>query len=116
MSRDRRINPPIECSKADSDVVQVFRHPRKHGRPATGTKAPPRAGRRLIFGYQIFTRNDSVTFKWNSRIGRKGCAVGASAKVAVTKPNLADGSKNLELEATTKAFALNKFRCHGVIF
>jgi hypothetical protein len=116
MSCDLRISVAIECSKANSDVVGVFRHPRKHRRPATGTKAPPSAGRRLIFGYQIFTSNYAVSFKWNSRVGRKGCPIGASAEVAVTKPNLADGSQNLELEATAKAFSTDKLRCHGVVF
>src|SRR6516162_8074377 len=102
MSRDLRISFPIECPKANSDVLRVVLHLRKHGRSATGTKASPGAGRRLIFGYQILTSNYTISFKWNSRVGRKGRPVGASAKVAVTKPNLADRSQNLELVATTK--------------
>jgi hypothetical protein len=103
VSRDLCISLPIECSQANSDVVWVFRHPRKHGRPATRTKAPPSAGRRFIFRNQIFASNYTIPFKWNSRVGRKGCAVGASAKVAVAKPNLTEGSQNLELEAATEA-------------
>jgi hypothetical protein len=31
MSSDLRINLAIECSKANSDVVRVLRHPRKYG-------------------------------------------------------------------------------------
>jgi hypothetical protein len=116
MSCDLRVSLTIKGSKSNSDVVRVLRYPRKHGRPATGTKTPPRAGRRFIFGYQIFSSNDTVSFKWNSRVGRKGCPVGSSAEVAVTKPNLTDGSDNLEPEAATKALALDKFRRRQVVF
>jgi hypothetical protein len=116
MSCDLRISVAIECSKANSDVVGVFRHPRKHGRPATGTKAPPSAGRGLIFGYQIFTSNYAVALKWNSRVGRKGCPIGASTEVAVTKPNLADRSENLELEAAAKAFSTDRLWWQGILF
>jgi hypothetical protein len=116
MSRDLRISFPIECPKANSDVVRVVRHPRKQGRSATGTEASPSAGRRLIFGYQIFTSNDTIPFKWNSRVGREGCPVGASAEVAMTKPNLSDRSQNLELEAATKAVAPDNLRCDGGLF
>jgi hypothetical protein len=35
--------------------------------------------------------------------------------VAVTKPNLADGSNNLEPEAATKAIAPDKLRQHSVV-
>jgi len=116
MSRDLRISLPISVSEANADVVRVFRHPRKHGRSASRTKAPPCARRRLIFGYQIFTSNCTVAVKRDSRVRRKGRAVGASAKLAVTKPNLADGSQDLEPEAATKAFAPDKLRRHGVVF
>jgi hypothetical protein len=116
MSRDLRISIPIECSEANSDVVRLFRHACKHGRSATRTKAPPSAGRGLIFRYQIFTSNDTISVTRDSRVGRKGCSVRASAKLAVTKPNLADGSQNLEPEAATKALAPDKFRCHGAVF
>src|SRR5258706_13046362 len=100
MSCDLRISVAIECSKANSDVVGVFRHPRKHRRPATGTKTPPSAGRRLIFGYQIFTSNYALSVKWNSSDGRKDCAITASAEVSVTKPNLANGPQSLTSEPT----------------
>jgi hypothetical protein len=33
----------------------------------------------------------------------------------VTKPNLADGANNLELEATTEAIASDEFRLHDVV-
>src|SRR5260370_38312587 len=97
MSCDVRISVAIECSKANSDVVRVFRHPRKHRRPATGTKAPPSAGRRLIFEYQICPSNYAVWFKWNSLVRRKCCPIGAAPEVAESKPNLADAARNLEL-------------------
>jgi hypothetical protein len=115
MSCDLRVSLTLKCSKSNSDVVRVLRYPRKHGRPATGTKASPRTGRRLIFGYQIFSSNDTVPFKWNSRVGGKRRPVGSSAEVAVTKSNLADGSNNLELKAATKAIAPDRFRQHGVV-
>jgi hypothetical protein len=115
MSCDLRVSLTLKCSKSNSDVVRVLRYPRIHGRPATGTKASPRTGRRLIFGYQIFSGNDTVSFKWNSRIGRERRPIGSSAEVAVTKSNLADGSNNLELEAATKAIAPDRFRQHGVV-
>jgi hypothetical protein len=115
MSRNRRVSLPIECSEANSDVIRVVCHPRKHWRPATGTKTSPGAARRLIFGYQIFSGNYTVSFKGNSRIGGKRCPVGSSAEVAVTKPNLPDRSNNLELEAATKAIAPDKLRQHGVL-
>src|SRR5215469_7998191 len=54
MSRYLRICVPIECSKANSDMVRIVRHQGKYGRPATGTETPPSTSRRLIFGYQIF--------------------------------------------------------------
>src|SRR5262245_62937413 len=68
MSRDLRISLPVECSEANSDVVRVLRHPCKHGRSATRTKAPPGAGRRLIFRYQIFTSYYTVPLKRDSRV------------------------------------------------
>jgi hypothetical protein len=108
MSCDLRVSLTIKCSKSNSDVIRVLRYPRKHWRPTTGTKTSPRAGRRLIFGYQVFSGNYTVSFKWNSRVGGKRRPVGSSAKVAVTKPNLADGSNYLELEAATKAVAPDK--------
>jgi hypothetical protein len=116
MGRDLRIGLPIKCSQANSDVVRVYSHPCKHRRPATRTKAPLSARRRLITRYQIFTSNDSVPFKWNSRVGREGSAVGASTKIAVAKPNLTDGSQNLELKATTKASAPDGLRHDGFVF
>jgi hypothetical protein len=115
MSCDLGVSLAIKCSKSNSDVVRVFRDPCKHGRPATGTKTPPRAGRRLIFGYQIFSSNYTVSFKWNSRIGGKRCPVGSSAELAMTKPNLTNGSDNLELEAATQALAPDNIRRHGVV-
>src|SRR5262245_33634654 len=114
MSRNLCVSLPIERPEANSDVVRVLSHPRKHGRPATRTKTPPSAGRRLILRYQIFTSNDPIPFEWNSRIGGKGCAIGTSTKIAVTKTNLPYWSQNLEPEAATEAFAANKFRCRGV--
>src|SRR5262245_60822034 len=45
MSRYLRIRVPIECSKANSDVVRIVRHQGKYGRPATGTEAPPSTSR-----------------------------------------------------------------------
>src|SRR6266581_2161500 len=65
MSCDLRISLTIKCSKSNSDVIRVLGYPRKHGRPATGTKTSPGAGRRLIFGYQIFSRNYTESFKRN---------------------------------------------------
>jgi hypothetical protein len=53
----------------------------------------------------MFSSDYSVSFKWNSRVGGKRCPVGFPTEVAVTKPNLANGSNNLELEAATKAIA-----------
>lgn len=114
MSRDLRIRLPIERSEANSDVVRVFGYAREHGRPATRTKTPPSARRRLILRYQIATSNDPIPFEWNSRIGRKGCAVGTSTMVAVTKTNLTYWSQNLEPEAATEAFAADRLRCHEV--
>src|SRR5215510_12539422 len=67
-----------------------------------------------MFGHQIFASNDTVPFKWNSRVGGKGCPIGSSAELAVTKPNLADGSNDLELEAAAKALAANNCRRHVV--
>jgi len=115
MSRDLRVSLTIKCSKSNSDMVRVLRYPRKHWRPATGTETAPRARRRLVFGYQIFSSNCTISFKWNSRVGGKRRAVGSPADVAVTKSNLADGSNNLELEAATKAIAPDKLRQHGVV-
>jgi hypothetical protein len=101
MSCDLRVSLTIKRSKSNSDVVGILRYPRKHRRSATGTKTSPGAGRRLIFGDQIVSGNDTVSFKRNSRVGGEGCPVGSSAKVAMTKPNLANGSNNFELEAAT---------------
>jgi len=115
MSCDPRVSLTIKCSKSNSDVIRVLRYPRKHGRPATGTKTSPGAGRRLIFGYQIFSGNYTVSLKRNSRIGGKRRPVGSSTEVTVTKPNLANGSNNLELEAATKAIAPDKLPHHGVV-
>ena len=53
----------------------------------------------------MFSSDYSVSFKWNSRVGGKRCPVGFPTEVAVTKPNLANGSNNLELEAATEAIA-----------
>jgi hypothetical protein len=116
MSRDLRVSLTVECSKTNSDVTRVFRDPREHRRAAKGTKASPRPRRRLIFGYQIVSGNHTESFKWDSGVGGKGCSIGSSAEVAMTKPNLADGSNNLELEATTEAIASDKFRLHNAIF
>jgi hypothetical protein len=115
MSRDLRIGLTVKCSKTNSDVTRVFRYPREQGRPATGTKTSPRARRRLIFGYQIVSGNDTESFKWDSRVGGKGCSIGSSAEVAMTKPNLAYRCDNLELEATAKAIASDKFRLHDAV-
>ena len=116
MSCDLRLSLTIKCSEPNSDVVRVLRHPRKYGRPATGTETSPRAGRRLILGDQIFSGNDTISLKRNSRVGGERRPVGASAEVAVAKPNLSDGSNNLELEATTEAIASDQFRLHNAIF
>src|SRR5215470_9209494 len=99
MSCDLGVRLAIKGSKPNSDVVRVLRHAREHGGPATGAKTSPRARRGLILGDQIFSCNDTVSFKWNSRVGGERCPVGAAAEVAMTKPNLTDGSNNLELEA-----------------
>jgi hypothetical protein len=115
MSCDLRVGFTIKCSKSNSDVVRVLRDPRKHGRTTTRTKTSPRAGRRLILGYQIFSGNNTVSIKWNSRVGGKRCPVASSAEIAVAKPNLADGSNNLKLEAATKTIASDKLRQHGVV-
>jgi hypothetical protein len=115
MSCDLRVSLAVKCSKANSDVTRVFRYPREHRRPATGTKTSPRARRRLIFGYQIVSGNYTESFKWDSGVGGKGCSISASAEVAMTKPNVANGSNNLELEATTEAIAPDKFRLHDVV-
>jgi len=114
MSRDLRVSVTIKCSKSNSDMVRVLRYPRKHGRPATGTKASPRAGWRLIFGHQIFAGNDAVPFKWNPCVGGKGRPIGSSTELAMTKPNLTDGSNDLELEAAAKAPAANNCRWHSL--
>jgi hypothetical protein len=105
MSCDLRLSLAIKCSKANSDVVWILRHARKHGRPATGTETSPRARRGLILGDQIFSGNDTISFKWNSRVGGERGPVGSAAEVAMTKPDLPDGSNNLELEAAAKATA-----------
>src|SRR4051812_27264823 len=80
MSCDLRVGFTIKCSKSNSDVVRVLRDPRKHGRTTTRTKTSPRAGRRLILGYQIFSGNNTVSIKWNSRVGGKRCPVASSAE------------------------------------
>jgi len=115
MGRDLRVSLTIKRSKSNSDVVGVLRHPRKHRGSAAGAKTSPGPGRRLILGDQIFSGNYTVSLKRNSRVGRKGCPVGSSAEVAVTKPNLADGANNLEPEAATKATAADKSRRHGIV-
>jgi hypothetical protein len=115
VSCDLGVSLTIECSKSNADVVRVLRYPRKNGGAATGTKTSPRTGRGLIFGDQIFSSDYTVSFKRNSRVGGKGCPVGSSAEVAVTQPNLTDGSSNLELEATTKATAPDNTRRHGIV-
>lgn len=115
MSCDLRLSLAIKCSKPNSDVVWVLRHAREHGRPATGAKTSPRAWRGLILGDQIFSCNDTVSFKWDSRVGGEGCPVGAAAEVAVTKPNLPDRPNNLELEAATKAMAPDQSRRLGIV-
>jgi len=117
MGRDLGIGLPIERSEANSDVVRIFRYARNTGDPQREQKHRRAPGED---SYSEIKSSPAITRYRSSRIralGRKGCAVGASAKVAVTKPNLADGSQNLELEATTKAFPAHKFRCqHGVVF
>jgi hypothetical protein len=115
MSCDLRVSLTIKCSKSNSDVIRILCYPRKHWRPAPRTETSPGAGRRFIFGYQIFSGNYTVSLERNSRIGGKRRPVGSSAEVTVTKPNLADGSDNLELEAATKAIAPHRPRQHGVL-
>jgi hypothetical protein len=115
MSCNLRLSLTIKCSKSNSNVVGLLRYSRKHRRSAPGTKTSPRAGRRLIFGDQIFSSYDTVSLKWNSRVGGKRCPIGSSAELAVAKPNLSDGSNNLELEAATKAGASDKFRRRGIV-
>jgi hypothetical protein len=115
MSCDLRVSLTIKCTKSNSDVIRVLRYPRKHGRPATRTKTSPGAGRRFIFGYQIFSSNYTVSFQRNSPIGGKRRPVGSSAEVTVTKPNLADGSDNFELKAATKAIAPDRLRQHHAL-
>src|SRR5262245_45910403 len=115
MSGDLRVSLTIKCPKPNPNVVRVLRYPRKYWRPATGTETAPRARRRLVFGYQLFSSNYTISLKWNSRVGGKRRAVGSSAEVAMTKPNLTDGSNNLELEAATKAIASDKIRQHGIV-
>src|SRR5262245_21081757 len=115
MSCDLGVRLAIKGSKPNSDVVRVLRHAREHGGPATGAKTSPRARRGLILGDQIFSCNDTVSFKWNSRVGGERCPVGAAAEVAMTKPNLTDGSNNLELEAAAKATAPDQSWRLGVV-